>query len=111
MPDVIGVCFPNFPDAVTGKKLEPGGKTVFFSFNHDSGSWEIAATNVARETRQIEHGKGSVGTVSMWHWDPPAFLDGGSYWIKEVQPHHGRGWGDGSPGNPHSGVWPDTPWA
>ena len=21
----------------------------------------------------------------MWHWDPPAFLDGGSYWIKEVQ--------------------------
>ncbi len=28
----------------------------------------------------------SVGTASMWQWDPPAFLDGGSYWIKEVQP-------------------------
>jgi Protein kinase domain len=24
--------------------------------------------------------------VSMWKWDPLAFLDGGSYWIKEVQP-------------------------
>ncbi|MFO1459104.1 MAG: Ig-like domain-containing protein [Verrucomicrobiota bacterium] len=33
--------FPNLPDPVTGEKLPPGAKTALWSFNHDSGRWEL----------------------------------------------------------------------
>jgi len=36
----VPVKFPNLPDPVSGVKLPPGGKTVLWSFNHDSGHWE-----------------------------------------------------------------------
>jgi hypothetical protein len=35
------VRFPNLPDPVTGNVLPPGAKTALWSFNHDSGRWEI----------------------------------------------------------------------
>ena len=33
--------FPNLPDPVTGEKLPPGAKTALWSFNHDTGRWEM----------------------------------------------------------------------
>lgn len=33
--------FPNLPDPETGELLPPGAKTALWSFNHDTGQWEI----------------------------------------------------------------------
>lgn len=38
----VPVKFPNLPDPVTGEKLGPGEKSAIWSFNHDTGRWEIA---------------------------------------------------------------------
>src|SRR5262249_9535310 len=37
----VPVRFPNLPDPVTGIKLGPGEKTALWSFNHDTGRWEL----------------------------------------------------------------------
>ncbi len=37
----IPICFPNLPDPQTGVTLPPGAKTALFSFDHDTGRWEI----------------------------------------------------------------------
>jgi hypothetical protein len=37
----VPIKFPNLPDPVTGLKLPPGAKTALWSFNHDTGRWEI----------------------------------------------------------------------
>jgi hypothetical protein len=36
------VCFPNLPDPETGIVLAPGEKSALWSFNHDTGMFEIA---------------------------------------------------------------------
>ncbi|MGJ8697320.1 MAG: Ig-like domain-containing protein [Verrucomicrobiaceae bacterium] len=38
----VPVSFPNLPDPKTGRALPPGAKTAIWSFNHDSGRWEVA---------------------------------------------------------------------
>jgi hypothetical protein len=35
------VVFPNVPDPETGEILPPGSKSALWSFNHDTGLWEI----------------------------------------------------------------------
>jgi len=35
------VRFPNLPDPRTGQRLPPGAKSALWSFNHDTGNWEI----------------------------------------------------------------------
>jgi hypothetical protein len=37
----VRVRFPNLPDPVTGRTLRPGEKTALWSFNHDTGRWEL----------------------------------------------------------------------
>jgi hypothetical protein len=37
----VPVCFPNLPDPKTGVLLKPGDKSALWSFNHDTGKWEI----------------------------------------------------------------------
>lgn len=37
----VPVCFPNLPDPATGEKLPPGAKSALWSFNHDTGEWEV----------------------------------------------------------------------
>ncbi len=37
----VPVRFPNLPDPLTGIRLPPGAKTALWSFNHDSGHWEL----------------------------------------------------------------------
>lgn len=38
----VPVRFPNSPDPVTGERLTPGSKSALWSFDHDTGKWEIA---------------------------------------------------------------------
>ncbi len=37
----VPVRFPNLPDPVTGLRLPPGAKSELWSFNHDTGRWEM----------------------------------------------------------------------
>ncbi|MBL9174064.1 MAG: Ig-like domain-containing protein [Verrucomicrobiales bacterium] len=41
--------FPNLPDPVSGEKLPPGAKTALWSFNHDSGRWELQGSMTISE--------------------------------------------------------------
>ena len=40
----VPVQFPNLPDPMSGKKLLPGEKSALWSFNHDTGRWEMQGT-------------------------------------------------------------------
>ncbi|MCZ7639524.1 MAG: Ig-like domain-containing protein [Verrucomicrobia bacterium] len=40
----VPVRFPNLPDPVTGELLPPGGQGLLWSFDHDTGRWEIQGT-------------------------------------------------------------------
>ena len=37
----VPVRFPNLPNPKTGKKLPPGAKSALWSFNHDTGQWDV----------------------------------------------------------------------
>lgn len=37
----VPVCFPNLPDPFTGVVLPPGAKSALWSFNHDTGRFEV----------------------------------------------------------------------
>lgn len=37
----VPVRFPNLPNPATGVKMPPGAKTALWSFNHDTGRWEV----------------------------------------------------------------------
>ena len=37
----VPICFPNLPDPDTGQFLAPGEKTGLWSFNHDTGRFEV----------------------------------------------------------------------
>ncbi len=40
----VPVCFPNLPDPETGLPLLPGEKSGLWSFNHDTGRWEVVGS-------------------------------------------------------------------
>jgi len=37
----VPICFPNLPDPGTGELLPPGEASALFSFNHDTGRWNL----------------------------------------------------------------------
>lgn len=43
----VPVCFPNLPDPETGRELLPGESTGLWSFNHDTGAWEVVGSMTA----------------------------------------------------------------
>lgn len=64
----VPVRFPNLPDPVTGVPLAPGAKSALWSFNHDTGTWEIAGPmTVSADGRFVETDPG-VGILQPgWH--------------------------------------------
>ena len=40
----VPVCFPNLPAPATGQVLAPGAKSALWSFNHDTGRFEIVGS-------------------------------------------------------------------
>ena len=40
----VPVCFPNLPDPETGLPLLPGERSGLWSFNHDTGAWEVVGS-------------------------------------------------------------------
>ncbi|MCZ6672007.1 MAG: hypothetical protein O7C75_03615 [Verrucomicrobia bacterium] len=62
------VKFPNLPDPVTGKVLPPGAKTALWSFNHDSGRWEIQGSMTISEDGLFAVSDPGVGIRAPgWH--------------------------------------------
>jgi len=66
------VRFPNLPDPRTGEVLPPGAKTALFSFNHDTGRWEIQGSmTVTVDGLYVESDPG-VGILQPgWHGTRP----------------------------------------
>lgn len=78
------VRFPNLPDPKTGIKLPPGAKTALWSFNHDTGRWEIQGPMTITADGNFAESDPGVGIRQPgWHGtapgdqgDPPPPPDG-----------------------------------
>ncbi len=68
----VPICFPNLPDPVTGQPLPPGAKSALWSFNHDTGEWEIAGPmTVSADGRLICTDPGVGIRQPGWHGSQP----------------------------------------
>lgn len=64
----IPVRFPNLPDPLTGIKLPPGAKTALWSFDHDTGQWEIQGSmTVTVDGNFVESDPGVGIKQPGWH--------------------------------------------
>ncbi|MEN9676398.1 MAG: hypothetical protein RIS76_2294 [Verrucomicrobiota bacterium] len=74
----VPVKFPNLPDPVTGIKLLPGDKTALWSFNHDTGRWEIQGSMTISADGNFAVSDAGVGIRQPgWHGNAPG-TQGGS---------------------------------
>jgi len=73
------VCFPNLPDLETGETLQPGEKSALWSFNHDTGRFEIAGSmTVSADGSLICSDPGQGVLAPGWHGTRPgAVVEGG----------------------------------
>ena len=64
--------FPNLADPVTGQKLPPGAKTALWSFNHDTGRWELqGAMTVSPDGDFVDTDAGVGIRQPGWHGTAP----------------------------------------
>ncbi|MBX3744750.1 MAG: Ig-like domain-containing protein [Verrucomicrobiae bacterium] len=90
------VRFPNLPDPVTGEVLPPGAKTGLWSFNHDTGRWELQGSMTISADGRLAVSDPGVGvTAPGWHGTNPNTEGGGG--------------GGGGPRNPRDPRDPDDP--
>ncbi|MBE7504396.1 MAG: Ig-like domain-containing protein [Verrucomicrobiales bacterium] len=70
--------FPNLPDPVTGEKLPPGAKTALWSFNHDTGRWEMQGPmTVTADGNYVVTDLGVGIRQPGWHGTSPGSSGGG----------------------------------
>ncbi len=68
----VPIRFPNLPDPRTGQRLPPGAKSALWSFNHDTGEWEIAGPmTVTADGAFIETDPGVGIRQPGWHGAQP----------------------------------------
>ncbi|MBL9176303.1 MAG: hypothetical protein JNL10_22360 [Verrucomicrobiales bacterium] len=66
------VRFPNLPDPVSGSLLAPGTRTTLWSFNHDSGRWEVQGPATVTADGQFVESDPGVGIRQPgWHGVAP----------------------------------------
>jgi hypothetical protein len=64
----VPVRFPNLPDPRTGIPLPPGGKTALWSFNHDTGRWEMQGPMTISADGRFADTDPGVGVLQPgWH--------------------------------------------
>lgn len=74
----VPVRFPNLPDPVTGQALPPGAKSALWSFNHDTGRWEIQGPmTVSGDGKFVESDPGVGIRQPGWHGTQPGSPGGG----------------------------------
>lgn len=62
------VCFPNLPDPVTGEVLAPGARSALWSFNHDTGRFEVVGSATVSEDGELICTDPGVGIPAPgWH--------------------------------------------
>ena len=68
----VPVRFPNLPDPLTGVKLPPGAKSALWSFNHDTGRFEIVGPmTVTADGLYVETDPGVGILAPGWHGTYP----------------------------------------
>lgn len=71
--------FPNLPDAETGEILPPGAKSTLWSFNHDTGRWEMqGAMTVTVDGLYVESDPGTGVRQPGWALPFPGTAPGRS---------------------------------
>ncbi len=89
------ITFPNLPDPVTGKKLPPGAKSALWSFNHDTGDWEIVGPmTVSADGNYVTTDPGVGIKQPGWHGTQP----GTSGSCDNIRRRGGSGGGGGGGG-------------
>ena len=74
----VPACFPNLPDPRTGAILAPGAKTALWSFNHDSGQWEVVGPMTVSPDGRYACTDPGVGIRQPgWHFPAPGTSGGG----------------------------------
>lgn len=64
----VAVCFPNLPDPETGLVPEPGAKRALWSFNHDTGRFEVVGSmTVSDDGETVCSDPGSGILAPGWH--------------------------------------------
>ena len=72
------VCFPNLPDAATGQPLPPGAESALWSFNHDTGRFEIVGPMRVTADGKLVCSEPGVGILAPgWHGTAPGAAGGG----------------------------------
>lgn len=65
--------FPNLPNPATAQALPPGAKSGLWSFNHDTGEWELQGSmTVSADGRFVESDPGVGIRQPGWHGSVPA---------------------------------------
>ena len=68
----VPVRFPNLPDPETGEVLLPGAKSALWSFNHDTGEWDVVGPmTVSADGRFVETDPGFGVRQPGWHGARP----------------------------------------
>lgn len=98
----VPVCFPNLPDPRTGRALAPGADSALWSFDHDTGEWEVVgAMRVSADGRLVCSVPGSGILAPGWHGTAPgAAGSGGPLGGPPADDDTEKGGDDPPPGNP-----------
>lgn len=68
----VPVCFPNLPDPVTSRLLGPGEGTSLWSFNHDTGRFDVVGPATVSEDGSAVCSDPGYGIVAPgWHGAAP----------------------------------------
>jgi RHS repeat-associated protein len=75
---VAPICFPNLPLPETGLPLPPGAESALWSFNHDTGRFEMQGTmHVTADGRLVCTDPGVGVSAPGWHGSRPGASGGG----------------------------------
>ncbi len=74
----VPVRFPNLPNPKTGLRLPPSAKSASWSFNHNTGRWQIQGPmTVSADGRYVEMDPGVGVSQPGWHGFNPGCAAGG----------------------------------
>ncbi|GEM_PF-2395587 len=88
----IAACFPNVPHPVTGETLPTGSKSALFSFNHDTGRFEMVGPMTVSDDGRLVCTDPGIGIPAPgWHGTQPGTSGSGG----PLEGSDGSGSGDG----------------
>lgn len=74
----VPACFPNLPDPSTGLPLAPGSESALWSFNHDTGEFEVVGPMRVSADGRLVCTEAGVGIIAPgWHGSQPGVGAGG----------------------------------